>query len=163
MHLIDIRDTSSAVWIKSSRISYSNQPLNRILTPHNTIPTHHPRNLPDLENTTGKIYISCLTLSTDRYYPPENHLREFLNQVGWESAHLHPRELLPTYKEVLCFERYGGKGCLIAWLLNVYRWGRSPIIYKDVLLYLEKGNRPSRTAELPPDEHDTWIPTLCAQ
>ena len=51
------------------------------------------------------------------------------------------------------------EGCFIAY---VSRWGRYPVIYKDVLLYLGAGNGaiPSRTAEMPEAEHDTWIPTL---
>lgn len=62
MHLIDIRDKNSAVRVKNSRISYSYQPLNPIMTPQNTIPAHQPRNLHELENGTGKIHLPCLTL-----------------------------------------------------------------------------------------------------
>ena len=38
-------------------------------------------------------------------------------------------------------------------------WRRWPAIDKEVLLYLETGDRPSRIAEWSSGEHDTWIPT----
>ncbi len=80
------------------------------------------------------------------------HMHE--NLWVFENAHLYWQ-----FQEV-SVERYDKKGCLIAWLLDVSRWGRWPAIYKDVLLYLETGNRPSRTAESSSAEHDTWIPTV---
>ena len=63
----------------------------------------------------------------------------------------------PLISPGICIKRYDGYDGKVAWLL---RWGGWPVIYKDVLLYLETGNRPSLTAELSPAGHDTWIPTI---
>ena len=77
------------------------------------------------------------------------------------SPFLRSRFFLPRYKgpeTLICWKVWWiwWEGCFF---LHVSRWGKWPAIYKDVLLYLETGYRPSRTAEWPSAEHDTWIPT----